>query len=184
MADIITYIGPDGTVAMYDGPQSDDIEADPHTDIGRVHFHSALPYIAATEVIEGSVTLEATGYDAVAKRVHNIHAHGRPYTPLVFGMALNLQGYPYEGGLRTPPGLATGPAPFSGTLMLGAYVPWPGATYGRGRHKNLQLGANATHVTITDVQPYLTGTEPAGPQDSFSYVLQYRIAISNFALPV
>lgn len=181
MSDIITYIGPDGTVAIYRGPQSDAIEADPYADITRVLFHSSLTYIAAQEVISGTVRLTAGGYDATGKRIHKIHEHGLDYTPMVIGKVLNLRGLNYEGLVQNLT-LHTGPAPFSGTLQIGSNdLPSWADWY---LHKNVQLGVDDTHVTITDVTPMLGPSSTFVPYDTFDYDLEYVVAITNFPLPV
>lgn len=182
MSNIITYAGPDGTVALYRGEQSDAIEADPHADISRVLFHSALNYITGAEVISGTVTLTAGGYDASGKKIYQVHPHGRGYAPLIFGKVLNLRALNTEGEMLFPLPLVTGPAPFSGTLQIGSSQQEPyGGEY---VHKNIQLGANETHITITDVA-VLLGTSPGfTPFDTFEYALDYEVAITNFALPV
>jgi hypothetical protein len=183
MTKLVTYIGDDGRVAIYTGDESETIEADPHADISRVKFHSALPYVTVRQVITGTVTLEATGYDAVAKRIYNVHAHGLSFTPMVVARALNLRARDTNGWSSPwwPTTLTTGPVPISGTVMLGSAELSQNGYY---MHKNLQVGANATHVTITDVQPELWTTPDYAPLASFTYDLDYRIVITNFPLPV
>lgn len=181
--DANTYADP-GRVAIYTGPQSDAIEADPHADISKVKFHTALPYVVISKVIEGTVTLEATGYDAVAKRIYNIHAHGFDFTPFIIGVALNLRARTTDGwtpAWNPATEITTGQVPMSGTVQLGSTVV---AQYNSYMHKNLQVGANATHVTITDVQPELGTLPDYVPLDSFAYALDYRITITTFPLPV
>ena len=114
MSDIITYAGPDGTVAIYRGAQSDAIEADPHADISRVLFHSALNYITGAEVISGTVTLTAGGYDASGKKIYQVHPHGRGYAPLIFGKVLNLRALNAEGEIMGTPSLVQGRPRFQG----------------------------------------------------------------------
>lgn len=182
MSNIIIYAGPDGTVALYRGEQSDAIEADPHADISRVLFHSALNYIVVEEVISGTVTLTADGYDASGKKIYQVHPHGRAYAPLVFGKVLNLRAINTEGEMLFPLPLVTAPAPFSGTLQIGSSQQEPYG--GQYVHKNIQLGVDETHITITDVT-VLLGTSPGfTPFDTFEYSLDYEVAITNFALPV
>ena len=166
--------------AVYTGPQSDAIEADPHADISKVKFHWLLPYVTIREVITGTLTLEATGYDAVAKRIYNVHAHGLAFVPMVIGVALNLRAIDTDTWSYPP--LVTGQVPISGTVMIGSTdLSGYGGWY---KSKDIQVGANATHVTITDVQPDLFQPPDYVPLTSFTYDLDYRIAITNYALPV
>lgn len=182
MSNIITYAGPDGTVALYRGEQSDAIEADPHADISRVLFHSALNYITGADVISGTVTLTAGGYDASGKKIYQVHPHGRGYAPLIFGKVLNLRALSAEGEIMGTPSLVQGEAPFSGTLQNASTQLQPNG--GWYIHKNIQLGANETHITITDVSTYLGPSPTFAPYDTFEYALDYEVVITNFALPV
>ncbi|MAB00097.1 MAG: hypothetical protein CMN87_12065 [Stappia sp.] len=185
MTKLTSYIGDDGRVAIYTGDKSEAIEADPHADIGRVLFHSALPYVTNREVIEGTLTLEAGGYDAVAKRVYNIHAHGYDFTPFILGAALNLRARTTDGwtpSFNTATAFTTGTVPMSGTVQLGSDIVAPYGGWYLG--KNLQVGVNDTHVTITDVQPELFTSPDYAPLTSFTYDLDYRVVLTNFPLPV
>ena len=76
MTKLTSYIGDDGRVAIYTGDKSEAIEADPHADIGRVLFHSALPYVTNREVIEGTLTLEAGGY-AISLACFGVYNHAK-----------------------------------------------------------------------------------------------------------
>lgn len=181
MTDLITTVLPDGTIALYRGPQSDEIEADPHEDIGRVLFHSALNYIVVQDIISGTLSLTADGYDPSGKKIYDLYAHGLDYAPLVFGKVLNLRARDQEGDVTAPLSLVTGEAPFSGTLQIASDNLQSSGWY---IHKNIQLGSNETHVTITDVSTYLGPSPNFIPHDTFAYDLEYQIAITNFALPV
>lgn len=186
MTDDANFYADPYRVAIYTGEQSDAIEADPHADISRVKFHSALPYVTIRRVITGTVSLQPDGYDAVAKRIYNIHPHGLSFTPMVIGLALNLRARNTNGWISdwipANDPLITGEAPISGTVMLASTE--LGQYGGYYKHKNIQVGVNETHVTITDVQPDIFQPPTYAPLQSFAYDLQYRIAITNFALPV
>ena len=94
---------------------------------------------------------------------------------------LNLRALPYEGLVQNLT-LQTGVAPFSGTLQIASTIVQPvlGGWY---IHKNVQLGADDTHVTITDVSTFLGPRTTFAPYNTFDYDLEYEIVISNFALP-
>lgn len=181
MVDIITTVLPDGKTSIYQSPQSDAIEADPHADIGRVLFHSALNYITVEEVISGVVNLTANGYDASGKKIYNVYEHGLGYSPLLFGKVLNLRALNVEGDMLFPLPLTTGVAPFSGTLPIGSDNIQPAGWY---IHKNVQLGVNNTYVTVTDVTTFLGPSPLFAPYDTFTYDLEYQVAITTFQLPV
>lgn len=179
---VITRGMPDGHVAIYKGPRDPAIEADPFADLGRVLFHTRLDYVVVQRVETVNLTLPAGPYDADGKMVHNVLAHGLPYTPLIFGMVKNCRGVGHNGTV-SPAHLTEGPVPFSGTVVLGSGQ-LIGNTYA---FKMLQLGCNETHVTVTDVSVYgasFSTSYPGSYYNTFSYDLELEIWITKTALPV
>ncbi|MHC5656025.1 hypothetical protein [Stappia sp. ICDLI1TA098] len=185
---IITRGMPDGHVAIYKGPRDPGIEADPLADLSRVLFHSRLKYDVVQEVVSFRLALSAGPYSADGKIVHNVHAHGLDYTPMIFGTIKNYRGVPYNDQIGqnlpgTPP-LTTGEVPFSGTVMLPSTDHVIAGSYA---FKLLTLGCNATHVTVTDVSVYGVSTDPNYPgsyYNTFAYDLECEVWITKTPLPV
>lgn len=179
---IITRGMPDGHVAIYHGPRDTAIEADPHADLGRVLFHTRLDYTVVQRVETLTLNLPAGPYDSSGKIVHNVLAHGLPYTPLIFGMVKNCRGVGHNGGMD-PAYQTEGPVPFSGTVVLGsAQLISTGYAF-----KMLQLGCNDTHVTVTDLSPYVAGYSSSylgTYYNTFTYALEVELWITKTALPI
>ncbi|SDT97197.1 hypothetical protein [Stappia sp. ES.058] len=179
---------PDGHAAIYKGPREIAIENDPHADIARVLFHTKLDYTVVQSIVDVTVNLTGVNYDASGKTVYNVHAHGLPYTPLIFGIIKNYQGVPYNDVIGqnqpgTPP-LTTGVVPFSGTIVLPSTGWIAGGAYA---FRMLQLGCNETHVTVTDVSPYgasFATSYPSSYYNTFPYDLECQVWITKTALPV
>lgn len=173
-------------VQIYTGPRDTDLEDDPHHDITRVDFHSDLNYIVRRQKVTGSTELTGMTYDSDGKKIYNIHEHGLGYTPLIFGMYLNAPGFDTNtspGGMWSlPDNGVIGELPFSGSLVI------PTASTYAGRHlfHLVYLGANGTHVTITDVSVYSSSLSLDYKSSYFnlpSITVDWSLWITNFALP-
>ena len=77
--------GANGRVAVYSGPQSDAIEADPTTDLSKVTFHSDLDYIGFKRVRK-THTIAATSGSAFNMVRVDLGAHGKAFTPITFAI--------------------------------------------------------------------------------------------------
>lgn len=109
--------GPNGRVAIYEGPQSDAIEADPLTDLSKVTFHTGLGYVGFQRVRK-TYTVPAVSQNNYVNERINLGAHGKGFTPIVFAI---LRGW--VNGDGTPVDL-----PICGGLMLDFYGQRPGDT--------------------------------------------------------
>ena len=96
-------------------------------------------------------------------------------------MVKNCIGVAQNGDGSTP--LITGPVPFSGTVVLGSNLSIS-TSYA---FKLLQLGCNATHVTVTDLSPYAVGYSSSylgSYYSTFAYQLEFEVWITKTALPI
>jgi hypothetical protein len=102
--------GANGRVALYSGPQSDAIEADPFTDLSKVTFHSDLDYIGFTKITK-TYTIPATSGGVFRMERIDLGAHGKAFTPICFAV---LRGW--NNGDGNPVDL-----PLAGGVLLDFY---------------------------------------------------------------
>lgn len=80
--------GANGRVAVYSGPQSDDIEADPMADISKVTYHSDLDNIGFHKV-SASIPVALGSASAFQRFSISAYTHGLAYTPVFFAVLRN-----------------------------------------------------------------------------------------------
>lgn len=187
MASVILHAKRGQGTQVYDGPRDEALEADPHHDISRVHFHTGLKYIVGRKKVTGSTVLTGVDYDTDGQKVYNIYEHGLGYTPLIFGMYLNAVGRDSNGStapaawnINTQSTVA--PLPFSGSLM----IPTSGTYNGLYLFHLVYLGVNGTHVTITDVSVYSTGLALDYKDSYFDLppiTVEWAVWLTNYQLP-